>query len=135
MNVARGKGIGTSLPAVLRSLVEGVVDSVADQITNDLDGSEFPDILSFEERTENLTRDLVRSMVAQFVRVRSRQATETSMKCPGCGKSMERQRRSSWSRQTLWGETRVEDDDYLCCRDCKTSSRPQFMIQTSLLAS
>ena len=124
MNVVRGKGIGTSLPAALRSLAEGVVDSVAEQIKNDQDGSEFPDILTFEEWTEELTRDLARSMVAQFVQVRSRQAKETSMKCPGCGKSMEQHRRSSWSRQTLWGQTRVEDDGYLYCRDCKTSARP-----------
>ncbi len=37
---------------------------------------------------------------------------------------MERHRNSSWSRQTLWGETRVENDGYLYCRKCKTSARP-----------
>ncbi len=124
MNALRSKSIETSLPAGLRLLAEKVLDGVTKQITNDRDGSEFPDILTFEEWTDELTRDMARSMVAQFVRVRSRQVKETSMKCPECGKSMERHRRSSWSRQTLWGETRVEDDGYLYCRDCKTSARP-----------
>ncbi len=37
---------------------------------------------------------------------------------------MERHKRSSWSRQTLWGEIRVEDHGYLYCRECRTSARP-----------
>jgi len=46
------------------------------------------------------------------------------MKCLGCGRLMERHKRSSWSRQTLWGEIRVEDDGYLYCRECRSSARP-----------
>jgi hypothetical protein len=124
VNAERGESIETSIPAALHTLAENVLAGLADQIANDHNGSEFPDILTFEKWTEELTRNLARSMMAQFVRVRSRQAKETSMKCSGCGKSMERHKQSSWSRQTLWGKTRVEDDPYLYCRDCKTSARP-----------
>ena len=46
------------------------------------------------------------------------------MNCPKCDKTMERHRNSNWSRQTLWGQIRVDDDAYLYCRDCKTSTRP-----------
>jgi hypothetical protein len=105
-------------------LAEDVLNRVSDEITSDQDVSEFPDILTFEEWTEELTQDLARTMVAQFVRIRSQQAKETLMKCSGCGKSMERHRQSSWRRQTPWGEVRVKDDGYLYCRDCRASTRP-----------
>jgi hypothetical protein len=105
-------------------LAETVLVGVADQLLGDQDGCEFPDILSFEEWTDELTRSMAREMMAKFIQIRSQQAKETSMKCSGCGKAMERHRQSSWSRQTLWGATRVEDDGYLYCRNCKVSSRP-----------
>ncbi len=124
MNAEHDRGIGIPLPAALRSLAEKVLGGVADHIATDQDGSELPDILTFEEWTEELTRDIAQGMIAQFIQTRSRQAKEMSIKCSRCGKSMERHRRSSWNRQTLWGETRVEDDGYLYCRDCRVSSRP-----------
>lgn len=114
----------TMPPAALRSLFEEVVGRVGEQVAADSDASEFSDLLIFEEWTRQLTREMAQAMVAQFVQVRSQQAKEMSMKCSACGKSMQRHRRSSWHRQTLWGETRVEDDGYLYCRDCKTSARP-----------
>lgn len=128
MKTVRDKNIGASFPDALGSLAEDVLNQaanqVADRLAKDQDVSEFPDILTFEEWTEELTRGMARAMMAQFVHIRSRQAKEKLMKCLGCGKSMERHKRSSWSRQTLWGEIRVEDDGYLYCRECMTSARP-----------
>ena len=128
MKTVRDKSIGASFPDALGSLAEDVLNQVANQVADrlakDQDVSEFPDILTFEEWTEELTRGLARAMMAQFVHIRSRQAKETLMKCLGCGRLMERHKRSSWSRQTLWGEIRVEDDTYLYCRECRTSARP-----------
>jgi len=124
MNAVGAKSPGATLPSALRSLAEKVLTGVADQIAKDHDGSEFPDILTFEEWTDEFTRDMARAMMVQYVEIRSRQAKETSMKCSGCGKPMQRHKRSSWSRQMLWGEMRVEDDGYLYCRDCRISARP-----------
>jgi len=112
-----------SRPAARRVLAEEVLKRVADQLANDQDGRTFPDLLTFEEWTEELTRDLARAMIAQFVHLRSRQAQDTRMKCSGCGQVMGRHKRSRWSRQTPWGEIRVEDAD-LYCRACHTSARP-----------
>lgn len=120
----RAVGAKSTLPSALRLLAENVLDGVAEQILKDQDGSEFPDILTFEEWTQELTQSIARTMMAQFVEIRSQQAKEASMKCAGCGQWMERHKRSSWSRQMLWGETRVEDDGYLYCRTCKISARP-----------
>lgn len=124
MNAVRAKSIETSFPAAFRSLVEDFLDQVTDQISGDQDVSEFPDILTFEECTVELTRELARSMVEQFVEVRSQHAKEIHMKCAKCGKPMENHKRSSWTRQTPWGEVRIKDDGYLYCRDCRASARP-----------
>lgn len=124
MNTVESRSVASTLSPSLASLTETVLEGVADRLIGDPDCCEFPDILSFEQWTDELTRALARELMAKFLLVRSLQAKETSMKCAGCGKAMERHRQSSWSRQTLWGETRVEDDGYLYCRDCKVSSRP-----------
>jgi hypothetical protein len=124
VNTVRDKSIETSLPALFRSLAGDVLNSFTEQIAGDRSGIEFPDILTFEEWTEELTRGLGRSMVERFIEVRSQQAKEMQMKCAKCGKTMERLKRSSWSRQTPWGEVRIKDDSYLYCRDCRASARP-----------
>jgi hypothetical protein len=113
------------LPASLVGLAEDLLlQGVADQLAEDGDFREFPDLLSFEEWTGALTRRLAQAMIERFIETRSRQARQTPMKCPQCGKAMQRHKRSTWSRQTPWGEVRVEDDAYFYCRDCGSSARP-----------
>jgi hypothetical protein len=124
MKTVSDRNMETSLPAALRLLAEDFSSQVANEITDDQDGSKFSDILTFEEYTEELTRNLALAMMKQFVETRSQQAKEMPMKCGKCGKPMGRHRVSSWSRQTPWGEVRIKDDGYLYCRDCQTSSRP-----------
>ena len=85
MNTVRDKSIETSLPALFRSLAGDVLNSFTEQIAGDRSGNEFPDILTFEEWTEELTRGLGRSMVERFIEVRSQQAKEMEMKCAKCG--------------------------------------------------
>jgi len=108
----------------LAGLAEELLEGLAEQIAEDRDFSEFPDLLTLEEWTGELTRRLAREMIGRFLEVRSRQARQTPMKCSQCGKPMQRHRNSGWSRQTLWGEIRVEGDTYLYCRDCRTSAHP-----------
>ena len=118
------KSLGGPLPPGLVSLAEELLDELEEQISEDRDGSEFPDLLSFEEWTETWTRQLAQAMIGRFVGIRSRQTRQTPMQCPRCGKAMQRHKRSTWSRQTLWGEVRVEDDAYFYCRGCGSSARP-----------
>ena len=113
-----------ALPACLGSLLEESLTRIADQITHDPDGNQFPDILTVEEWTDELMRCLGQGIMGLFIDIRSRQARQMPMKCTQCGKSMQRHRSSAWSRQTLWGEIRVQDDGYYYCRDCGKSARP-----------
>lgn len=114
----------TPLPVGLAGLAEDLLMRLGEQIAEDRNFSEFPDLLTFEEWTGELTRQLAQAMIGRFVDVRSRQARQTPMKCTQCGKAMQRHKRSTWRRQTLWGEVRVEDDAYFYCRDCGISARP-----------
>jgi hypothetical protein len=124
MQSLSNKGVRTPLPVGLASLAEEFLERVGEQIAEDRHFSEFPDLLTFEEWTGALTRQLAQEMIGRFVDIRSRQARQTSMKCTQCGKPMQCHKRSTWSRQTLWGEIRVDDDAYFYCRDCGTSARP-----------
>lgn len=112
------------LPDILNSLVQEVVDRVGEQIDDDQNGSEYPDILTFEELTQQLTENMALGLMNQFIKTRAQQAQGMIVKCPTCGEQMERHDKSSWTRQTMWGETRVEDDGYRYCRKCKMSDRP-----------
>ena len=105
-------------------LTAAALAGLTQRISNDCVGDEFPDILSFEEWTQAVTRGLAQSMVERFIAVRTQQAREMNMKCHGCGKPMEKHKQSSWSRQTPWGEVRIAEDRYSYCRDCRTSARP-----------
>lgn len=118
------KSMERPLPVSLVGLAEELLKGLDEQIAEDQGSSEFPDLLSFEEWTGELTRQLAQAMIGRFVAIRSRQARQTPMQCPQCGKAMHRHKRSMWSRQTLWGEVRVQDDAYFYCRDCGSSARP-----------
>lgn len=118
------KSVAMPLPPGLGSWLAEALQGITDQIANDPDGNQFPDILTFEEWTQELTRRLAQGMMEQFIDIRSQQARQTPMKCTQCGKSMQRHKRSAWNRQTLWGGIRVQDDGYYYCRDCGMSARP-----------
>jgi len=71
-------------------LLEETLNRVADLIVDDAEGDEFPDLLTVEERTHELMRRLGQGIMGRLIEVRSRQATQTPMKCPRCGQSMQR---------------------------------------------
>jgi hypothetical protein len=97
MQSLSNKGVRTPLPVGLASLAEEFLERVGEQIAEDRHFSEFPDLLTFEEWTGALTRQLAQEMIGRFVDIRSRQARQTSMKCTQCGKPMQCHKRSTWS--------------------------------------
>lgn len=97
MQSLSNKGVRSPLPVGLAGLAEELLERLGEQIAEDRHFSEFPDLLTFEEWTGELTRQLAQAMIGRFVDVRSRQARQTSMKCTQCGKPMQRHKRSTWS--------------------------------------
>lgn len=104
----------------IRSLV---IAQYALLVSDDLQRSAFPDLLSVVEQCVQLSREIGLQMIETFVKVRHSQVKADKPQCPGCGNPMELHSNSTWKHGTPLGPVHVPDI-YAYCRSCHQACRP-----------
>lgn len=110
------------LPPTYQSIADEMRRRFRETISADADGKQIPDLLSAEQVITELTQEVGRGMVQDFVDVRAEQSLAQRPLC-ACGRVREILRRTPWPRKTLLGPVMVADP-YTYCRTCGTSDRP-----------
>ena len=75
-------------PAIFVELTQAVLQRLRDHLGHDVDGTTFPDMLAFEQWTDQFVRSTARAMATEFAEIRSQQAKEVCVKCSAWGRPL-----------------------------------------------
>jgi len=107
----------------IECIMQEALARMKDVVRKDTKRDMFPELLTFEEQSNQIVKELGRQMVQGFVDIRKEQSKQTHVVCEKCGGEMEWHAETQWKHGSMHGDVQVKDP-YAYCRTCAQGARP-----------